>query len=64
MPEIEPYPIIKLDEAWVGADEPLGTKRKGWFLLPDTGERWLFKFSRVNQEYRPVKPGPKRSRPR
>ena len=28
----------------------MGTKDKAWFLLPDTNERWLFKYARVNQD--------------
>lgn len=49
MPEREPYPIIQLKPEWVRADETMGTKDKAWFLLPDTNERWLFKYARVNE---------------
>lgn len=49
MPEIEPYRIIELDDAWAEADETLGSKKKGWFLSPDNNERLLFKFARVNR---------------
>lgn len=27
----------------------MGSKDKAWFLLPDTNERWLFKYARVNE---------------
>ena len=28
----------------------MGSKDKAWFLLPETNERWLFKYARVNQD--------------
>lgn len=48
MPEVDPFPIIALDPDWVLDDEAMGSKDKKWFMLP-SGERWLFKFSRVNE---------------
>jgi len=47
MPNADPFPIIPLDPEWVLDDEAMGSKDKKWFMLP-SGERWLFKFSRVN----------------
>ncbi len=49
MPGPELFQIIKLKPEWVQADETMGTKDKAWFLLPETNERWLFKYARVNQ---------------
>lgn len=41
------FPIIDLEPSWVLADDAMGSKAKKWFLLP-SGERWLFKYPRVN----------------
>ncbi len=49
VPQREPYPIIKLEPEWVRSDETMGSKDKAWFLLPETNERWLFKYARVNE---------------
>ena len=50
MSQPQSYRIIKLEPSWVRADETMGSKDKAWFLLPETNERWLFKYARVNQD--------------
>lgn len=50
MPQPEPYRIVHLEPEWVQADEAMGSKDKAWFLLPESNERWLFKYARVNAE--------------
>jgi len=47
--DLEQYAIIHLEPEWVRADETMGSKDKAWFLLPETNERWLFKYARVNE---------------
>lgn len=51
MAQIDKYPIISIQDTWILDDEPMGTKDKVWVELPDDPHPWLFKFSRVNEDY-------------
>lgn len=44
----EPYPIIKIQPAWVLEDEQMGSKTKFWYRPDGDDGDWLFKFPKPN----------------
>ena len=43
---IDYYPIVKVNGEWKVDPEPMGTKRKFWYLEPESDVSWLFKYPR------------------
>ena len=43
---IDFYPIVKVNGEWKVDPEPMGTKRKFWYLEPGSDVSWLFKYPR------------------
>ena len=43
---IDFYPIVKVSGEWKVDPEPMGTKRKFWYLEPGSDVSWLFKYPR------------------
>ena len=42
------YPVVDLQTGWLLGDEQMGSKDKVWMQLPDDGNPWLFKYSRMS----------------